>query len=544
MLTKLSIKNYLFIEELSLDFFKGFTIFSGETGAGKSIVIDALKSFLEKKTIFKSKDKPTIISAIFDIQNNLAVKKLLTDNFIITDNKENIILKKIIDNNNKTKLLINDQNVTTKLITQTANLLFEIHGQHDTNNLFNQDKHLEYLDFSIKDKNILATLAGNFEHYKNLLNKLNIIKKNQEFYQNEIIFFEEVINNLEKLDLDNNNYDELLSEKNKLKKSASIQEIKNKLQDRFSSGGNFIGEIISSQKLLFSYINDSPNFENISVEIEKILNSFANIEDLLTASENSLINSEDLEILLSNFKTSARKYQKTPNELKSFLQESNKKLCDYKKKLENLADLDKEIIEAKKIYLKNCQKVNFLREEQAKILENKIHHNLKYLHMEKTVFNIKFNELRENLWNKKGNKNISFMASTNLGMELGELSNIASGGELSRFMLSLKLALLNDNKTLIFDEIDTGVSGKTSDAMGVMLSNLAKHNQTIVITHQAQIAGKSDSHYKVTKYYQDNTTHLKVDILSKDNKIAEVARMIAGQSITPEAISAAKKLVS
>ena len=211
-----------------------------------------------------------------------------------------------------------------------------------------------------------------------------------------------------------------------------------------------------------------------------------------------------------------------------------------------MSDLEKELTNLKNKFIKEAKELSNLRKETAKKLSKELMQELIPLKMEKTSFDVEFKELDENNWNKYGIDGVKFIASTNPGMPMGELSKIASGGELSRFMLALKVVLsqINSVPTMIFDEIDTGISGAVAEAVGERLKKLAEHLQVLVVTHQAQVASKGNYHIKVRKQQDNNKTTTIVDILNKDERIKEVARLFSGEIITDEALKVAEKMMN
>ena len=542
MLTSLTIKNYILIEQLDINLTSGFSVLSGETGAGKSIIIDALKVFLQKKTdlkIKKEQDKITSIIASFEADNFPKLKNILAESFIIIEDE--IILKKIITEENKVKAFINGEPVNNKLLNICASHLFEIHGQHDTSSLFEEKNHLEYIDNFIKDKEILKSLAHKFNDLYKIKKEAKEIREGEEKLKQEIIYLAELEKDL--TPLQEHNFAELIEKKNNLKKHKETINIYKNLSQKFSSGSPIISEIISSQKSLINNIEkDEENFNKILNCFEKILSSFDEVEKNIDFDPYALENSEVLDELVSEFKSKSRKYAIVESNVAEFLTESLQKLEDYKNKISKLGNLDKDILAKKKEFLEICDQVNKQREKIIKNLEDSIHKYLGGLYMDKTNFKVASEIQEENFYNKKGNIFFHFSASTNPGQPFNKLVNIASGGELSRFMLALKLTLLNDKKTLIFDEIDTGISGKVADAVGKQLKLLSQKNQIIVITHQAQVAAKSNNHYLVEKSQQKDNTSLSIRVLNGEEKLLEVARIIAGEEITNEAIAAAKKL--
>ena len=547
MLQTLYIKNFILIDEVRINFNKGLTVISGETGAGKSIILDALQILLSKKTprsVKKNITENTIIEAVF--ANDDKVQNILAEYFISTDN-DVLILKKIITKDNKVLAYINDHNVTIKTISEISSLLFEIHGQHDSNNLFDHRNHQIYLDSKLPDQTeLLAEQKAIFLNYHDKKKQYDELKKNKSSLIEKLDNLENIALDLDNLKPQQDQYQKLQEEKIALKKIINNQAIYKKLTNDFSAKDGIEGKILETQKEIFNNLHDDKEkFSDILDKIEILLQSCDDITKQLTINDDCLEDSlEEISQRISEYKRISRKYNINEFELYNYHFNLSLEIQELKDLINNCDKLDDEVINLRTEFLEICNKVNIKRHEVAKELEHNIQKILAELYMDKTKFKISFSELAESSWHQAGNQKIIFTVSTNPGQPYNELSKIASGGELSRFMLALKATLLTDNKLLIFDEIDTGISGKVAEAVGHKLANLANHNQTIIITHLPQVASKSNTHIKIIKYYENDITKIKVKLLSEEDKIAEIARMISGKIITDEAKITAQQIIA
>lgn len=548
MLQKLLVKNFIIIDNITINFKEGLTVLSGETGAGKSIILDAIKLLLSKKTekkIKKDEQQSTIVELTFD-NNNQQISKLLTDHSIEIED-DILILKKAISKNNKVSTYINDYNVSVKLLSKILSLQLEIHGQHDNNDLFDNNNHIKFLDYKLKNQqNLLKQLTDSYNLYHKSDKEHKALKLEEAWYIEELEQLNIIITDLNKFKPLNSEFEELLEIQIKLKKTKNLQELYQKYYNNFTSPNGIQEQILTTQKDLMNNLSsDEENLSEILNNIEIMLKSCDNIvEKLQDQNDYSQYNLDDIEERISGYKTLARKYSLNVLEIENFHQESISKQQQITEQLSTLKNLDQTLELLQEKFLDTSNKVTIIRQEIAFDLEKEIHNHLKDLYMDKTVFKVEFYDLDKNQWSSKGNKKVVFEVSTNPGKPYEELTKIASGGELSRFMLALKLSLISDNKTLIFDEIDTGISGRVSEAVGSKLSTLSNNNQTIIITHQPQVASKSNHHLKIIKSHDNNITDVKIEILSANEKIEEIARMISGKNVTEKAREVAQQIIN
>jgi len=547
MLNKLQIRNFVIFEDLDLDFQDGFTVFSGETGAGKSLIIGALKLLLVKRlnnSVARDDQSPTLITATFNIEQLKPLEELLKGNFIFCDDNL-LILKRIIDKDGKSKAFINNEAVTISFLNEVAGFLLEIHGQHETHNLFDVSKHIDFVDQLIADKQLLPNLEQQFKKWRDLQKRLRDIRESREKIQEEIEYLELLVSELGKLNLSYSYFEELLIRKDQLKKSKELGQLIFSIKNGYDGSGAITDQILSLQKTI---INNLDKDEEALGKILSLIEEQLSLSDKILAECNldefDANEYEHIEEQISEYKRLARKYNCSLEELEPKFEESEQRLLLLKKSVDNEEGLEREVTENRAEYIKLASSLDEERKSVITLLESDVKAYLKDLYMERTEFQIAAQELEENNWHKKGIKNYLFKVKTNPGQPFGELSKIASGGELSRFMLSLKLALKTDHKTLIFDEIDSGISGKVSEAVGFMLKDLSKENQVFIITHQPQVAAKSSSHLSVIKSFDENATSARVIKLSEDEKLEEIARMISGTQVTEEARIAASKLVA
>lgn len=546
MLTQLKIKNFILLRDITIDFREGLTVITGETGAGKSLLIDALRCFLQKRInneFIINNDDTTQIIAIFDLKNNLKALDFCKKNFIEVDN-DLIILKKIFSAAGKAKNLINDEPITVKTLNQLAELLIEIHGQFDNNYLFDAHKHIDFIDELITNKAELNQLAQNYSDYSNIVTRAQNAEQRKNLLAVKIKELEEFLHDFANINLTNNYYEELLIKQNQLKKELDLASFYREIDKYFAGDNSVTDHLLSLQRYLQR--NQDKDEHKIPALVDKVEQQLIIADQILQEISGNKIDLEEKEQIdqeISDIKQLARKYNIPANELAAELQQAKIELQKSQAELKDFATLNTIMAEARANYLNLAEKIAQERADIVKKIEELVISNLHDLDMRKALFKIKINDLEDSKWSKKGIKSYEFYIKTNLDQPFEKLNKIASGGELSRFMIALKIALNIEAKTMIFDEIDSGISGKAAHLVAVKLKEISQKNQIFVITHQAQVAAASDNHLKVIKKFCNDTTISHTKILSKHEKIEEVATMISGQEITEEAILAAKKLL-
>ena len=559
MLRSLYIQNYALIDKLNIHLENGLCVLTGETGSGKSILLDALGLAIgyrsNSKLLRNGEDKGSVI-AVFDIANNQNCKILLDELGIEYDN--NIIIRRILYNDGRSKAFINDIQVTQSFLQNVGETLVEIHGQNEQIGLLNSSNHREILDQFGNLIEKRKQLSNIFEKMKNANNQLEDLLSKKDNIEKEKDYLKHIINEIEALNLHENEEQELAEKRilmmNKEKVLNVLNEVKDNLEGQYNidkgissaqhtlSRGIRLGDnLLKNNKNVFEEIVE--NLEQASININEALSKIETIFDTLGFDNNTL---ESVEDRLFAIRGLARKLNIQPDLILNLKTELEEKLSNLENQEVIIDDLEKEVKELKNNFLTNAKELSNLRKETAIKLQNELMAELKPLKMEKTVFNVEFKELDENNWNKYGIDSIRFLASTNPGTPMNELSKIASGGELSRFMLALKVVLskVNSVPTMIFDEIDAGISGAVAEAVGERLKKLGQTLQVLVVTHHAQVASKGNYHLKVQKEQQNDKTKTNVIVLEGKDRINEIARMFSGEIITEDALKVAEKMMN
>lgn len=542
MLLNLNIKNYALINDLTVNFSDDFTVISGDTGSGKSIILDALSILLgsrvDKKKINTDK---CVIEASFKINSDIEYFFNKYD----LDFDEITLLRREINQSGKIRNFINDTPVTANVLSNFSSLIIEIHAQHHNLLIKNKSEQLSVIDTiannsdllsSYKDilkqyiqqKDILTEFSSKMKlndddydlykfHYQEILDAN--IKINEELEIEKKINLFENINQIKEISQQSNQLlagdNKVIDFLNQIKNSISKYENFNELEERINSS------IIDLNDISSEFDAISENLNNSSINLSELLNRFDLINNILR--KHKLKSSSELESISSSIKFEIDKYENFDKE--------KKLISDKLNQLYKLLEKKSELLSASRKKVSN----NF---------EKDIKNLLITLGMPYASFKVKFN--RHNEFKSNGIDDVVFQFSSNPGVLEQDISKIASGGEISRLVLALKYITSKKNaiKTIIFDEIDTGVSGKIASFMGDLMRSISKKTQLISVTHLPQIASKSSIHIKVFKTTNENKSKTEVKNLDKDERVLEIARLLSGRSISDAAISNAKELLN
>lgn len=550
MLTHLSIHNYALINQLSIDFTKGLSIITGETGAGKSILLGALGLIMGNRadlSSLKDTKKKCVIEAQFDIDGyslQSLFKKLDLDYEI-----ETIIRREILPSG-KSRAFVNDTPVTLSVLTALKSRLIDIHSQHQTMQLSDAGFQFSVIDALAKNQAKIASYKRGVTKYNSLKKELTLLqeetKKSKEQYEYNLHLFKE----LEEASLKEGEQEDL---EEKLDKLNNIEEIKLNLSEALQIS---INEEIGIQNLFNSLENNlqkissfAKNYEELSSRISSIKIELDDIiSELETANEEVEFNPNEIEELNDRL-------QLIYNLQKKHSVDSIKELLTiYESLSEKVAQVEDagDLIAAKNSEIKGvaikldevAAMVTKSRNKAIPKLQKELEFLLTELGMPNARFSIELTNSETYLSN--GKDNLAFLFSANKGGNFGELKKVASGGELSRIMLSIKKILSKNIKlpTIIFDEIDTGVSGEVSNKIAKIMQDMGANMQVVTITHLPQIAAKGAQHYKVFKGEEKGVTTSNLKVLSNDERVVEIAEMLSGKDISESALTHAKELLN
>lgn len=547
MLTALNIQHFVLIDHLSLTFDKGLSVFTGETGAGKSILLDALSLLLggrsEVRFVSKGADQ-TVVSATFKVKKSHPVLKILDDLGLMCE--EDLVLRRTLNKDGKSKAFVCDQPVSIATLKTIGETLVEIHGQFATHGLLNPATHLKTLDAygHLSDQVKLVSKAwGQWQDKEKVLSDFEGHLAQQ---QSDETFLRESLDELDKLNPKENEEEVLVKKRTELMNAEHIIEnVKNAYQF-FDDEEQGILRLLSKADNQLTTANKITNgaFDKEIESLAEAQTILSELSDTLEYRLNDLGDTSELSVIddrLFALRDLARKHHTEIKDLPQLRTDLTKQLAGITHGEERLVALKKEVLAAKETFLFESQKLSQSRQRVAQELTLAVMKELPELKLEKATFKVEVNTVPPCV---NGIDQVVFMVATNKGADFTPIHKCASGGELSRFMLALKVNLAQENQnTLIFDEIDTGISGATASAVGERLARLGEKHQTLVITHSPQVAGFGKHHYLVQKADTETTAHTSVRLLDKTERLEEIARLLSGATITEKSRQLAKELM-
>lgn len=536
MLLNLHVKNLAIIDEVDIDFSEGLNILSGETGAGKSIIIGSINLALGarvSKDIIRNNAEYALVELVFSYSDD-RIKEYLYNSDIECDNNEIIISRKITRTRSVCK--VNGETVTLSYIQELASMLIDIHGQHDNRMLIDSSMHIELLDQFIYSRNeeLFKDVEALFEQYTALKHELDELSIDVEKRNREISLLEYEINEIEAANL-REGEDELIDDRFKL--LSNMENVLSTLGRVSQNISMDCMESIARALRDFSAISGvSSDIISMNEELsqaESILNDFLrDISDYVDNNEYDEAELEELERRVDLINMLKAKYGDSISKINNYLEKSRERLNMLNHYDETLKMKNEQLKSVETKLEAKCKILSDVRRTAARELSDNIVKSLRELNFNDADFAMDFS--RKNVFSKKGYDNVCFMIKSNTGEELKPLSDIASGGELSRVMLAIKSVVADNEagKTFIFDEIDAGISGRTAQKVAEKLTDIAKNKQIICITHLAQIASMADSHYVIEKNVKDYHTFTAIRKLNDNEIIEELCRIIGGTVIT------------
>lgn len=551
MLRSLNIRNVVLIDKLDIDFKSGFGVLTGETGAGKSILLDSLGLVLGKRAetslIRKGEDKLSV-TAVFDNIENPEFDKLLADNDL--ERSTEIMIKRSLSSLGAGKIFFNDQPISAKLLKEIGKYLVEIHGQFDNQGLLNPANHLSVLDRFGGYDDILSNCNRSYHEYKQAVKNLAQAEANIAKAKEDEDNLRHWIKELEQLSPQKGEMDDLQTRRRELMNSEKIIENLNYAYAALIQGKDVSSSLRAAQSGIDkanTYVDGKYNeiYNTLDRALIEVTDAIDAIEN---ASSDIAINSNEQENIDSRIfalKDLARKHSVDVESLPEALEAFKQQLSTIEMGEEGLSSLRQEEQAKRLEYVTAANSLNHARIEAASKLDKLVNDELPSLKMEKAKFITSVDRQEESRWSETGFDDVCFTVSTNPNSPQGPINKIASGGELSRFMLALKVNLAQTSSlpTMIFDEVDAGIGGAVAQAVGERLARLGKDVQVLVVTHAPQVAALGSSHFKVAKHTENDITTTTVYQLSAPERQEEIARMLAGEVISDEARAAALKLM-
>lgn len=562
MLERLSITNFVLIEKLELEFGKGLNILTGETGAGKSILIDAISAILGEKM---STDKiragfdRALIEAEFTFENPSIISPILEDSGIdFSDNT--LIIRRELFASGKGRCFVNGMQLPASKIAEFSEYLLAIHGQNEHITMSKNSTHRELLDNYSDNTERVAHIASCYKALADLKERIRSTEMDEKEKSRRIEYLQFAIDEIEKAKLS-------ASEEESLKEESTLLANAEKIYDSVFNSSQMLreeGGVLVLLKKIEQHLSQVSDFDTaLSSELDKIREAMYQIEDTSATLRNYVQSIDfspgrlnEIEERLATIQLLKKKYGSTVQEILRFAENSRGELDS----ITNSDEAREKLVTEYKAKVSETKKAAFelsqIRAQKAAELEKLVMNELSDLNMKGTLFSVQITqEISENgliedrerkiMLYPHGIDKIEFMLAANKGEKLTELRKAASGGEMSRIMLSIKKVLLSKDivESLVFDEVDSGISGKTAEMVGKKLKSLASERQVFVITHLPQIAAMADHHYCVKKETQLDRTFTNVEFLTKQKQIMEIARLLAGEKITDISLQHAQEMI-
>lgn len=551
MLANLKISNIAIIKEAVIDFDNGLNVLTGETGAGKSIIIDAINAILGERTsreLIRTGSSNAEVSAFFENINNDVINVL--NEFDIENEEDNsLLISRKISLDGKNVCKVNGTSVTVSMLKKIGQALINVHGQMDNHNLLNEELHYTYIDSFAENSDILEEYLNAYNDYcacKKRYDNL-IVDEGEKARKIDLLTYQ--IKEIEDADIKIGETEELEKRRKVLQNAEQLISLVNNAVEIINGNDNFSGiadMLNTASNSLIKACAFDETLNNVSDTVAEMSYNIADCASELNSFLYSLdVDPNELDLIEERldvlFKLS-KKYGQTETEVLEFLEKAQKELEEitFSDKLKE--ELEVELNEKYVVMDKSSRKLSANRQKFGEIFIENVKNELSFLDMSSISFKIVQNR---KAFDETGADEIYFLISANAGEEPKPLSKIASGGELSRIMLAIKnvLASKDNVQTLIFDEVDTGVSGRAAQKIGIKLKEVSKDRQVLCVTHLAQIACFADNHFLITKSESENKTYTKVESLDNYGKIHELARIIGGIEATQLSLDAAAEMI-
>ena len=554
MLTELSIRNFAIIDDISISFQDGLTVLTGETGAGKSIIIDAVQLLTGSRAsveyIRHNKEKAEI-NGLFTVSKESTTVFARCEELGIDIEENMLVLDRTITNKGKNVCRINGKIVTLGILREIGQSLVTIHSQHDTIHLLDNKTHIKLLDlYNTKEIDPLKQKYKQlYNQLKMLQNKYNQLSKNEQEMAHRLDLLQFQLTELNQANLQEEEDVLLMEERNQLQNYEKIYRAVHETYYALSGDRKGLEWINLAQTSL----QDGKEYDSfLEKQAEELTNTFYTLEEISFSLRNfidQLHFDEDrlneIEARLNEINRLKKKYGSTVKEMMNYHEKIKKELEEIENKDSHLEKIDQQIQQVKSNVLEEAYKLQKVRKKTAQLIEKNMKEELSDLYLENAIFSVRFSENNPTELYDDGIDEVQFMLSTNLGEPQKELAKIASGGELSRIMLALKKLFAKHDQipTVIFDEIDTGVSGRVAQAIAEKMYQISLSTQVLCITHLPQVAAMADQHVLIQKEEKKQRTSTQMKYLNEKEKVQELGRMMTGTTLTDTAIEHSEELL-
>ena len=546
MLEHLSIRNIVLIESLDLDFADGLTVLTGETGAGKSILLDALTLALGERAdsnLIRIDAPFASVTATFGHMSPHTLACMTQAGFACTDN--HVVLRRVVNRDKSSRAFLNDQPITVQFLRTLSHHLLDIHGQFDA--LSSPTDYRHALDGFITDKTLSVQVNQAYEEWQKANTAVSDHMALSSQGMAQLPFWKQAINEIEALGYKEGELETLEQQRSQMGHQGKIVEGLQDIAQSLDTKG--IPALSEVSRILTKLAALVPSFASVSQQFESAYTEINDIHETLhrqrQAVEQSAHSLEAIESRLFAIRSLGRKYHVLESQLPEMLEDFRHKVTALENDAATLNTLQRHVEETRRIYVQATEKLTQARIQGAAQIQSLVAQELPDLRLPEARFTIQINPLPESKWGDHGVDEVLFMIQTNAGSSPGAIHTIASGGERSRLYLALKLALAhaNPHMSFVFDEVDSGIGGATASAVGERLKRLATHGQVLVITHSPQVAAQGHTHWHITKATQNGTTQTQALRLNHAQRQEEIARMLSGSDVTEQARAAAGELM-
>jgi DNA repair protein RecN (Recombination protein N) len=551
MLISLSIRDVVLIAALDLDFRGGLGVLTGETGAGKSILLDSLGLALGARAdsgLVRHGTERALVTASFDAPaRGTALHEILTANEIALEPGEPLLIRRAVKADGGSKAFINDQPCSAALLREVGAYLVEIHGQHDDRGLLNAKGHKALLD-SFARSNIADTAAA-YRAWHDAKSRLDAARDSIVNAARDREYLEHALEELAQFAPSDGEEEELAGERSDMQKGERVTDDLKAVLKIFDGHNNGVAQLRSAARRLDRLAPEHPLLADALTALDRAVIEASEAEEFLNRAKEALtfdpLRLDDIEVRLFELRALARKHNVAPDGLLALRTEIEAKLNAIQAGNEGLAKLEAEVKASAAAYVAAAQALTQARVAAALRLDMAVAAELIPLKLDAAKFKTDVAAMPDDRWSADGMDRVEFLISTNPGAPFAPLTKIASGGELSRFILALKVALAEEGGagTIIFDEIDRGVGGAVASAIGERLARLARSTQLLAVTHSPQVAAKGAAHYYIAKSSEGTVTKTGVVELDADGRRQEIARMLSGAEVTDEARAQARRLL-
>ncbi len=549
MLKYLHIENIAVIEKADIETVSGFNALTGETGAGKSIIIDSLNAVLGERTskdLIREGEDKAVVSASFCDLSDASIDNLKENGFS-PDEEGNLVIQRVLTRNSGGSIKINGQPTTASVLKEIAKTLINIHGQHDSQMLLRPENHYIYLDLLADNEKLVEDYKNKYKHFNETRHRVRELEDSEDKKLERMDLLQYQITELENADIKSGETEELKEKREVIrlfeKVAGTVGDCVGKISgDESNDGAAALSESVSKQlerlgvKELEDSAADALKAAELLHSVQDSLRDF--LENCPYSKEDAVKINERLDLI----HRLGLKYGGGEEQILQYLAKAKEELSSIESDEKELEELSAELINLQNTLVEAGDKLSKSRQKAAETFAEKVCESLSLMDMNNVKFIV---DIEKGRYTKVGSDEVEFLISANAGESVKPLSKVASGGELSRVMLAIKSAIAEKDNvdTLIFDEIDTGISGRAASKVAAELSRVAKVRQVICVTHLAQIAAASEGHFLIEKSTKDSRTFTNVKLLSVDERVKEIARIMSGTDITDNTMSSAKELL-